>query len=71
MNDDKSITGYILGEDDDKIKLKLGTEERIEVMKKNVKSRMDIPSSMPAVEKILSIREIRDLVAFLSGLKSK
>ncbi len=69
LNDEKIVAGTLIEETEQSITLKTGQGEEVQVSKAEVKDRQDIPSSMPSVEEILSVREIRDLVAFLSALK--
>ena len=69
MNDGESVAGFYMDEDDDGINIKQGKEETINIKKSDIKTRTDVPSSMPSVEHIISKREIRDLVEFLSEIK--
>ena len=71
MQDQESITGIVLEESEEQLRLKIGKEEIRTVDKSRIAKRDDVPSSMPPMGSILSKREIRDVVAFLSGLKSE
>jgi putative heme-binding domain-containing protein len=70
LNDGNKIAGIILGESDSDISLKVGDETKL-ISKSNITERNDIPSSMPPMKDILTIREIRDVVAYLSTLKEE
>lgn len=69
LNDGESTAGFYIEEDDTTLSIKQGKEETIKINKSNIKSRTDVPSSMPSVEHIISKRQIRDLVEFLGGIK--
>ena len=49
----------------------IGKDQIEKVNKSDIKERIEIPSAMPSVANILSAREIRDVVAFLSSLKEE
>ncbi len=66
---DEIISGIVLEENDEIIKLKIGKEGIREIAKNDIAKRDNIPSSMPPIGNILSKREIRDLLAFLSDLE--
>jgi quinoprotein glucose dehydrogenase len=65
------ISGVVQEETAEYIKLKIGKEDIKEFAKNEITKREDIPSSMPPVGTILKKKEIRDLLAFLSGLKDE
>lgn len=67
MKDGSSMAGFYLGEDDESLNIKIDSEPT-QVAKADIKERTDVPSSMPSVEHIISKREIRDLVEFLSNI---
>jgi putative heme-binding domain-containing protein len=66
---EETISGIVLDENDEMIKLKIGKEGIKEIAKSEIANRENIPSSMPPMGSILSKKEIRDLIAFLSDLK--
>lgn len=68
FDDDRTVSGIVIEENESTIKLSIGKEDIKEFNKENVVSRQDVPSSMPLMGSILTKREIRDLVAFLSKL---
>jgi len=69
LNDGESVAGFFIEEDEANLSIKQGKEETIKISKSDIKTRTDIPSSMPSVEHVISKRQIRDLVEFLSGIK--
>jgi len=69
MKDGKTISG-ILGEENDKtLKIKIGDAPYAMIQKADIVKRTNAPSSMPEMRYILSKKEIRDVVSFLSTLK--
>lgn len=69
LADDEVVAGMIKNENDETMTIQKGDKEQVVVVKSNIVERMDIPSSMPDMSAILTKREIRDLVAYLKGLK--
>ena len=65
----ESISGTVLDENAEMMKLKVGKEGIREIDKNKIESVENIPSSMPPMGSLLSKREIRDLIAFLSSLE--
>lgn len=63
------ISGVLGEETDRSIKIKVGNDPDTVIQKSNITNRINAPSSMPDMKHILSRREIRDLVSFLSTLK--
>jgi putative heme-binding domain-containing protein len=70
LNDDTTMAGIILRESAEEIILKIG-EDRKSIPLSKVRERTDIPSSMPPMKDILTIREMRDLIAFLKAQKAE
>lgn len=71
MKNGETISGIVEEETDKEIKLKIGKEDIKTVPKSEIESRQNSPSAMPPVGTILSKKEIRDLIAFLSELKEE
>ncbi|GLR18653.1 DUF7133 domain-containing protein [Portibacter lacus] len=71
LNDDSTVAGVLEAEDEATYTLKVSKDESKVVQKSNVKTQSFLPSSMPAMDKILDKKELRDLVAFLSSLKGE
>jgi putative membrane-bound dehydrogenase-like protein len=70
LKDGNKIAGIILAESDSDISLKVGDETKL-ISKTDITERNDIPSSMPPMKDILTIREIRDVVAYLITLREE
>lgn len=69
LKDGRIVSGLLQGETADAITVKVGDKPDSTVNKSDVSSRVNAASSMPAMRFILTKREIRDVVAFLSTLK--
>ncbi len=69
LKDGKSTAGILKEETATSYILKGGDQPDEVIAKTNVTKRVDAPSSMLDMKPILSKKEIRDLVSFLSGLK--
>lgn len=70
LKDGKKITGILNGESKAGLKLKVGTEPERLVAAADIVSKVYAPSSMPDMKAVLSKKEIRDLVSFLSESKT-
>ncbi len=68
LNSGDKISGTMMSEDGSSMTVKVGTEDQV-IAKKDVKSSQMSPSSMPNMGDLLSKREIRDLVSYLSTLR--
>jgi len=71
LQNDEIIGGVIVAEDDNEITLRLQQEETRTFKKAELKDRQNVPSGMPPMGDILSKRQLRDLVAFLSTLEEE
>ncbi len=69
LKDGKTVSGILQGETSTSLSLKIGDQPNQAIVKQQVMQRTNAPSSMPDMKAILSRREIRDLVSFLSTLK--
>jgi putative heme-binding domain-containing protein len=69
LNNDQVVSGILQSEDGDQLVIKDSQEQDVIVLKTNVRERINAQSSMPVMGDILSKKEIRDLIAFLSSLK--
>lgn len=67
-NAGEKITGLLMEESKDALRVKLGSGEQ-EILRKDIKTSQLAPSSMPPMGTLLSKREIRDLVSYLSNLR--
>ncbi|MDA1141878.1 MAG: c-type cytochrome [Planctomycetota bacterium] len=70
LKDESVQTGLFLGEDDTHVFLHIGKEKE-QISKENIEERSTPTSAMPSMAGILSKREMRDLIEFLSSLKAK
>lgn len=69
LKDGKTVSGILQGENSTNLSLKIGDQPNQAIAKEQVMRRTNAASSMPDMKSILSRREIRDLVSFLSTLK--
>jgi quinoprotein glucose dehydrogenase len=70
LNSGEKVTGTLMEEGKDSIKVKVGAEEKT-FPRKDVKTSQIAPSSMPPMGTLLSKREIRDLVSYLAVLRKR
>ena len=68
MTSGEKITGTLLDDKKDSMSVKVGSETK-EIQKKDVKSSQLAASSMPPMGTLLTKRELRDLVSYLSTLR--
>ena len=71
LTDGEKITGVMEDETNTILKLSIGKEGIREIAKADIAKRTNVPSSMPPMGAILTKKEIRDMVAFLSELKGE
>ncbi|SKB59576.1 HEAT repeat domain-containing protein [Dyadobacter psychrophilus] len=70
LKDGTSAAGILAQENDHELVLKTSEAEPLKIATARIAKRENVPSSMPPMGTIMSKREIRDVVEFLSGLKS-
>ena len=70
LNNGETTSGILLKESDASLTLKIDDEEK-EISKQEISKRTDAPSSMPPMGSVLSKRELRDLIEFLSRIKQE
>jgi putative heme-binding domain-containing protein len=68
MNSGEKVSGTMMSETSSSMTIKVGADEKV-VPKKDIKSSQMAASSMPPMGELLSKREIRDLVSYLSNLR--
>ena len=68
LNSGDKVAGTMMSENSGSVTLKIGAEEKV-ISKKDIKSSSMSASSMPPMGELLSKREIRDLVSYLSTLR--
>ena len=69
MKNGKTVSGTLVAENPNSVTIRLGERQNEVVATKDIAKRENAPSSMPDMKNILSKKEIRDVVAFLAGLK--
>lgn len=71
LKDGKTMSAFLKSENNQSVILK-GVDEPDKIIPKDqIAKRINAPSSMPDMKQVLSKKEIRDVVAFLSTLKSE
>ena len=65
----QEVIGVLMKESDSELTLKTSDAEPLVIPTARIEKRENLPSSMPPMGEILSKREIRDIVEYLSGLK--
>ncbi len=69
LKDGKTVSGVLQAENKDSLIMKAGDQQHIAIAKAQVEKRTNAASSMPEMRYILTKKEIRDVVSFLSTLK--
>ncbi|GAA5221746.1 HEAT repeat domain-containing protein [Membranihabitans marinus] len=69
LNNGETLAGTVVDEDEASLVIKMGKGDIKTIAKSDIKERKNSPSSMPNMKTILKKSEMRDIVAFLSGLK--
>jgi quinoprotein glucose dehydrogenase len=69
LKDGTSAAGILTSENDHELVLKTSEAEPLKIAVARIAKRDNVPSSMPPMGHIMTKREIRDVVEFLSGLK--
>jgi quinoprotein glucose dehydrogenase len=71
LSNGKSISGILQEERDGAIVLKVGEKPDTVIMKSSITRQTTAPSSMPPMRYLLTKRQIRDLMSFLTTLKEE
>ncbi len=71
LSDGTKVSGILMEESGSELILKTSDAEPIEIAVSRISERRNLPSGMPPMGNVLSKREIRDLVEFLSNLKAQ
>ena len=69
LKDGRTLFGILGAESKTSLALKIGNQPDQTILKDQIVKRTNSPSSMPDMKLVLSRREIRDVVSFLSTLK--
>lgn len=69
LTDGQEITGVLEAETEEELILKTGDAEPMEIIHSRIKTRKNLPSGMPPMGRMITKRELRDLIEFLSNLK--
>ena len=69
LKDGQTAAGILTAENDHELVLKTSEAEPLKIPVARIAKRDNVPSSMPPMGSIMSKREMRDVVEFLSGLK--
>ena len=69
LDDGQTVSGILMEENDEELIIKTSEAEPLEVAVSRISKRQNLPSSMPPMANIMSRREIRNVVEFLSTLK--
>ncbi|GAA4467360.1 c-type cytochrome [Nibrella saemangeumensis] len=69
LKNGKTVSGVLQGETATEVLVKVGDQPDAAIKKDQIAKRTNAPSSMPDMKYLLSKREIRDVVSFLSTLK--
>ncbi len=69
LDDGQTVSGILMEENEHELIIRTSAAEPLEVAVSRIKERQNLPSSMPPMGTIMSKREIRDVVEFLSNLK--
>ncbi|OIN58611.1 DUF7133 domain-containing protein [Arsenicibacter rosenii] len=71
LKDGQNVTGILSQENEHELVLKTSEAEPLKIPVARIAKRENYPSSMPPMGTLLSKREVRDVVEFLSNLKKK
>ncbi len=69
LSNGQEVVGLLAKESDSELTINTSDAEPLVVEKSRIKKRENLPSSMPAMGSLLSKREIRDVVEFLTTLR--
>ncbi|SDQ71391.1 PVC-type heme-binding CxxCH protein [Flagellimonas zhangzhouensis] len=71
LTNGQEVTGLLEAENEEGLILRTSAAEPLEVAYTRIQSRRNAPSGMPAMGKMISKRELRDLIEYLGSLKEK
>jgi len=71
LTNEQEVTGLLEEENEEALILRTTDAEPLEVAHSRIQTRRNLPSGMPAMGKMISKRELRDLIEYLSTLKAE
>ena len=71
LKDGQEVTGLLVEEGDHEIILRTSDAEPLEIALNRINKRENMPSAMPAMGRLITKRELRDLIEFLANLKER
>ncbi|MFC4094658.1 DUF7133 domain-containing protein [Euzebyella saccharophila] len=71
LKDGQEVNGILEAENEHELILRTNQAEPLEVPVSRIAKRQNMPSAMPAMGKLITKRELRDLIEFLAGLKQE
>ena len=71
LKDGQKVNGILEEETEDELTLRTSEAEPLEIAVSRIEKRENMPSAMPAMGKLISKRELRDLIEFLANLKEE
>lgn len=71
LKNGEQLNGTLMEETSSSLTIKPGQEESMTIRKSEIQQRRNMPSSMPAMSSLLTKRELRDVLAFISGLNQE
>ncbi|MCW5517525.1 HEAT repeat domain-containing protein [Muriicola sp. Z0-33] len=69
LTDGQEVSGLLVAEGDHEIILRTSDAEPLEIALNRIAKRENMPSAMPAMGRLITKRELRDLIEFLANLK--
>ncbi len=69
LKNGQKVTGILEKETKDELILRTSDAEPMEIQRSRIEKRENNPSAMPAMGRLITKRELRDLIEFLSNLK--
>ncbi len=71
LANEEMLSGLVLSRTPEYLEVKVGKTETRKIPLEDIAEEETLPSSMPSIEGVISRQEIRNLVAFLAGLKEE
>jgi len=69
LKDGQKVNGILEEETEDELTLRTSEAEPLEIPVSRIEKRENMPSAMPAMGRLISKRELRDLIEYLANLK--